>query len=80
MPPTFVRALVAGVLILHGLGHLLPALPLLGFHLSKSHSSESWLLTGPLGPGVSASLGLVLNLLALGAFLVAGLSMLSLRI
>jgi len=73
MSPPVVRTIAALVLLGHGLGHVLATLPLLGVHLSASHSSRSLLLNGVVGAGVASTACVVLNLGALVLFVAAGL-------
>ena len=74
MSPHLVRIIVGILFLGHGLGHAMPALPLLGFRLSASHSSKSWLLNGFAGAGAASAICVAMNLLALLAFMGAGLS------
>jgi len=65
MSPQALRTLVALLLLAHGLGHALTALPLFGVRLRASHSAESWLLSGVVAVGVQSSICVTLNLVAL---------------
>lgn len=75
MSPSLVRSVVAVILIFHGLGHALPAFPVVGRPLSDSHGTESWALSAFLGQGPSTALCLLLNLTALLTFTLAGLAL-----
>jgi hypothetical protein len=63
MSPHLVRIIVAILFLGHGLGHAMPALPLLGVRLSASHSSESWLLNGVMGAGAFSAICVAMDLL-----------------
>jgi hypothetical protein len=69
------RAIVSVVLVAHGLGHALTALPLFGVKLSGTQSADSWLLARLLGPGPARGSCLVLHSLALLGFVGAGLAL-----
>lgn len=75
MSPALGRTVAATVLILHGLGHLLPVLPRLGYTLSDTHSSHSWILSGMMGEKTSQNFGLILQLSALLGFFAGGLAL-----
>ena len=53
--PQLIRIIVAILFLGHGLGHALPALPVMGFRLSASHSSDSWILNRVMGAGTASS-------------------------
>jgi len=74
MSPQLVRIAFAIVLLGHGLGHALAAFPLFGIRLSGSHSTESWALGRVLADGPVSGLCVAVNLLALLAFVGAGLA------
>ena len=64
------RILFSLAIILHGLGHLLGILPVLGFRLSANHSADSWLLSGILGKtatGVCIGICLICTILLIGS-------------
>ena len=69
------RAIGSLVLIAHGLGHAMTALPIFGIKLSGTHSAESWLLAKFLGPGPAKGLCVVLHLLVLLGFVGAGMAL-----
>lgn len=69
------RAIVAVVLMGHGLGHVLTALPVFGKTLSRDHSADSWLLSHFVGSGPDRAICLILNLFALLAFMSAGMAL-----
>ena len=70
-----VKLLVALILIAHGLGHALTALPVFGHTLSRTHSTHSWLLSELLGSAPATVFCLALSLISLLGFLGAGLSL-----
>ena len=70
-----VRALIGLLFIAHGLGHALTTLPLFGLRLSDTHSPDSPLVARVVGPGPARGIGVILNLLALLAFVGAGLAL-----
>jgi hypothetical protein len=75
MSPQMIRIIVGVVLLGHGLGHALTALPLFGVRLSGFHSTESWLLGRVLEGGIASGICAVLNPVALLGFVVAGLGL-----
>jgi len=71
-----IRIVIGIVLLAHGIGHVLGALPAFGVSLTAQHGIKSWLVTKALGEGVSRVLAVLLFGLALLAFLAAGLALL----
>ena len=69
------RLIVAGVLLVHGIGHILGVLAALGFSTMEKWSSQSWLLTGLLGETVSRVICFVMFLVAMVGFIVAALAL-----
>ena len=70
-----VRVLIGLLFIAHGMGHALTTLPLFGLRLSEAHSPDSPVVARVVGPGPARGIGAILNLLALLAFLGAGLAL-----
>ena len=70
-----IRIIVSLALIAHGLGHAMTALPVYGLRLSETHSAESWLLSKVLRKGLSSGFCVIINLLAMVAFVAAGLAL-----
>lgn len=68
------RLIVAGVLLVHGIGHILGVLAALGFSTMEKWSSQSWLLTGLLGETVSRVICFIMFLIAMVGFIVAALA------
>ena len=75
MSASTVRALIGLLLIGHGLGHILTALPLFGLRLSDTHSPDSPAVARVVKPGPARGIGVILNLLALLVYLAAGLAL-----
>ena len=69
------RALVAVVLFIHGIGHVMGVLPAFGLSTEGWHS-RSWLLTPILGETISRILSVILFLLALIGFIASSLALL----
>lgn len=70
-----IRIIVSLVLIAHGLGHALTALPVYGWRLSEAHSADSWLLSKVLRKGLASGFCVIVNLLAMVCFVAAGLAL-----
>jgi len=68
------RKVIGAIWIFHGLGHLLPFLPLFGIRLGPDHNMASWLLTGPLANVGTYLLGPLLWIITVFAFIGAGLA------
>lgn len=75
MSVSTVRIIVSLVLMAHGLGHALTALPVYGLRLSETHSADSWLLSKVLRKGLSSGFCVIVNLLAMVTFVAAGLAL-----
>lgn len=80
------RAVIAVVLLFHGVGHFMGVIPAfrllgagggLGPEWLKGWSSRSWLLTGLIGDGAARALSVVLFLAAMIGFIIAGLALLN---
>lgn len=65
MSTTTLRLIVAGVLVVHGLGHILGIMAALQMSTLEGWSSHSWLLTGLIGDGASRAISFVLFLVAM---------------
>ena len=70
------RALVAVVLFMHGIGHVMGLLPALGLSTVEGWNSRSWLLIPILGETVSRILSIILFLAALVGFVASSLALL----
>jgi hypothetical protein len=75
MSGTTLRFIIAGVLFVHGVGHIMGVMPALGLSSLKRWSSHSWLLTPLLGDTVSRIISIILFLAALVGFLAAALGL-----
>lgn len=71
----FWRIVVAGVTLVHGIGHVLFLVPCLGI-AQWGQSAHSWLLSKTLGDVATRVIGSVLWLVVLGGFLAAGVGVL----
>ena len=70
------RALVAVVLFIHGIGHVMGVIPALGLSTVEGWNSRSWLLTPILGETISRILSIILFLIALVGFVASALALL----
>ncbi len=69
-----VKYIFAVLIILHGIGHGMGILPVLGIRLSSRHSWDSWLFRRFLSENGLKTVLTVLSLMSFAAFLSAGLS------
>ena len=76
MSDSTLRVLLAMVLILHGIGHGLGILSTFGLKLSRTQSSHSPILNNLLGDSIANGVGLVLWVVLLVVFVVAGIGLL----
>jgi hypothetical protein len=70
------RAIIAAVLFIHGIGHFMGVMPALHMVDVKGWNSHSWLLTPLIGETASRILSAILFLAALVGFIVATLALL----
>ena len=70
------RALVAVVLFIHGIGHVMGVMPALKLATVEGWNSRSWLLTPILGETISRILSIILFLGALVGFVASALALL----
>lgn len=70
------RAIVAAVLFIHGIGHFMGVMPALQMVDVKGWNSHSWLLTPIIGETASRILSAILFLAALAGFTLAALALL----
>ena len=63
MSPATLRIIVAGVLFVHGIGHIMGLLPIFGLSTIDTWNTQSWLLTGILGDTISRVTAFVLFLI-----------------
>lgn len=74
MSPNLLKILIAGVFFVHGIGHIMGLLPIMGVASTDTWTADSWLLTGLLGSSISRAIGFVLFLLAFLGFAGAALA------
>jgi hypothetical protein len=72
---TTLRLIIALVLFVHGIGHLMGILPMLGLSSIESWNARSWLLTGLLGDTLTRIIGFILFSAATIGFLGATLGL-----
>lgn len=72
LPPAF-RIVLAAILLLHGAGHALGLLPLIGKRLSPSHSADSLVLGPILGDSRARLAGALLWTVVIALFTAAAL-------
>jgi hypothetical protein len=73
MSVTTLRAIIAAVLFIHGVGHFMGVIPALRLVEVTGWNSHSWLLTLLLGEGVARFISIILFLAALVGFLTTAL-------
>jgi hypothetical protein len=76
MSGTVLRALVAVVLFIHGIGHVMGILPALQVVNVKGWNSRSWLLTPLIGETAGRILSIILFVVALIGFVASALALL----
>jgi hypothetical protein len=76
MSGSTLRIIIAGVLLIHGVGHFMGVIPGLRLVKVKGWTSHSWLLTSLLGETASRLVSIVLFLAALVGFVGSGLGLL----
>ena len=72
MSKSFIKTILIIILIGHGIGHAMSFFPLFGLNLSKTHSSNSWLLSSLLDETVLKILYIFIWIAALALFILAG--------
>ena len=75
MSGTTLRIIIALVLFVHGIGHVMGILPILGFSTIETWNTRSWLLTGLLGDTITRIIGFILFAAALIGFVGATLGL-----
>jgi hypothetical protein len=71
MSSTTLRIIIALVLLVHGIGHSMGIIPMLGRSTIETWNARSWLLTGLVGDTVSRVIGFILFTLAMIGFIAA---------
>jgi hypothetical protein len=74
------KLLIGGVLIAHGIGHVLGWFPVFGWARSPGWTGDSWLLSGTVGSGPANVLAVVLWGVAMVGFVLVGLGVLGLPV
>lgn len=77
MSGTTLRIIIALVLFVHGIGHVMGILPILGLSTIETWNDRSWLLTGLLGDTITRIVGFILFAAALIGFICAALGLMS---
>lgn len=75
MPVTTFGIIIALVLFVHGIGHTMGLIPILGIAGTETWHAQSWLLTGLIGDTVSRIIGFILFAAGLIGFVGAALSL-----
>jgi hypothetical protein len=75
MSSTTLRLIIAGILFVHGLGHVLGIMAALNLSKQEDWSSHSWLLTGLVGEKVSQVICFLLFLAVLLGFIGAAMAL-----
>lgn len=78
--PMPLKIFIGLVFLVHGVGHSLGYFPVFGWAKSEGWSSESWILTGPVGPTIANAISLVLWTIPSVGFVLAGLGVLGIGI
>ena len=74
MSPNLLRLIIALVFFVHGIGHTMGLLPIMGVASTETWTADSRLLSGILGDSVSRVIGFILFLLAFLGFVAAALA------
>jgi hypothetical protein len=77
MSSTTLRLIIALVLFVHGIGHVMGILPVLGLSTIETWNVRSWLLTDLLGDTITRVIGFILFAAALIGFLGATLGLMN---
>lgn len=75
MSGTTLRIIIALVLFVHGIGHVMGILPILGLSNIETWNARSWLLTGLLGDTITRIIGFILFSAAMIGFVGATLGL-----
>jgi hypothetical protein len=77
MSSTTLRIIIVLVLFVHGIGHVMGILPMLGLSTIETWNARSWLLTDLLGDTITRVIGFMLFAAALIGFLGATLGLMN---
>ena len=69
------KLIIAGVLVFHGIGHVMGTFPVIGMPTVQGQSSHSWLLTNLIGEPAAGWFSVVLWMAAMFGFVGAGLAL-----
>ena len=72
MSSSAIRIIMGIVILLHGIGHFMGVLAVLGIKISPNHSTHSWLLSGLLPKNILGLVCLLFSVAAILLFLTAG--------
>lgn len=75
MSVTTLGIIIALVLFVHGIGHVMGLIPILGLASTETWHAQSWLLTGLIGDTASRIVGFILFAAPLVGFIGAGLGL-----
>jgi hypothetical protein len=75
MSATTLRIIIAFVLFIHGIGHFMGIMPILGLSTSETWNARSWLFTGLLGNTITRVIGFILFAAASLGFVGAALGL-----
>ena len=75
MSGTTLRFIIALVLFIHGIGHIMGVMPILGLSTMETWNARSWLLTDLLGNTITRIIGFILFVAALIGFVGAALGL-----
>jgi hypothetical protein len=75
MSVTTLGIIIALVLFVHGIGHSMGLIPILGISSTETWHARSWLLSGPLGDTAGRIVGFILFAVALVGFIGAALGL-----
>jgi hypothetical protein len=75
MSVTTLGIIIALVLFIHGIGHVMALIPILGLGATETWNAQSWLLTGLIGDTISRGIGFILFGAALVGFVGAALGL-----
>lgn len=75
MSSTTLRLIIALVLFVHGIGHVMGIMPMVGLSTIETWNARSWLLTSLLGDTITRVIGFILFAAAMIGFIGAALGL-----
>lgn len=75
MSSTTLRLIIALVLFVHGIGHVMGIMPMMGLSTIETWNARSWLLTSLLGDTITRVIGFILFAAAMIGFIGAALGL-----